>query len=132
MKVRYENQQDQRDLMNGNEIGTIGELAKLLDERRNSEPFLAELAGQNGYELMIGLGSGVACAQYSRSDGEPPYLMAVAPQRRMKGRYVAFLMNNTPTEIPMRFILNFDEMKQIALYFLETGDRSGAFSWEEI
>jgi hypothetical protein len=132
MKVRYENQQDESDPMNGREIATFAQLEKLLDERRSSEPFLADLTGENGYELMVGLGSGVACAQYSRSDGDPPYLMALAPQRRVKSRLVAFLMNNTPTEIPARFILSFDEVKQIALHFLETGERSSAVSWEEI
>lgn len=132
MKVRYENQQDDSDPMNGREIATTAQLTTLLDDRRKNEPFLAELAGENGYELMIGMGSGIACAQYSLSVGNPPYLMALAPQRRVKTRYAAFLTNNTPTEVPARFILNFDEMKQIASHFLETGERSSTFSWEEI
>ena len=41
-------------------------------------------------------------------------------------------MNNTLTPIPGRYVLNFEEMKQIAVHFLETGDRSGAFAWEAI
>ena len=132
MKVRYKNQQSGADPLNGSEITTAAQLGDLLDERRNCPPFIARLAGENGYELMIGMGSGVACAQYSLSVGDPPYLVALAPQRRVKTRLVAFLMNNTPTEIPARFILSCDEMKQIALHFLETGQRSNAVSWEEI
>jgi hypothetical protein len=132
MKVRYKNQQSHADPLNGSEITTVAQLGELLDERRNYSPFIARLTGANGYELMIGMGSGVACAQYSLSVGDPPYLVALAPQRRVKSRLVAFLMNNTPTEIPARFILSFDEVKQIALHFLETGERSSAVSWEEI
>jgi hypothetical protein len=99
MKVRFKNQQDALYSMNGHAILTTLQFAKLLDDRRQDEPFLANLTADNGYELMIGLGSGVACAQFSSPDGEPPYLMAVPPRRQAEERCVEFLMNNTPTAI---------------------------------
>ena len=75
MHVLYANQQDDLDPMNGTVIDGV-KLAELLDGRRKKPPFLARLSGENGFELMIGIGGNVGCAQYSRSDGELPYLMA--------------------------------------------------------
>ena len=132
MSVRYVNQQDERDPMNCTLIAGNEALSELLDKRRKNAPFIAELSADNGYQLMIGIGGGVSFAQYSRANGELPYLVALPLQPRVKSRYVEFLMNNTLTPIPGRYVLNFDEMKQIAVHFLETGDRSDAFAWEAI
>jgi hypothetical protein len=132
MKILYDNEQDRSDAANGREITTAQELAAVLDERRIHAPFMARLTGDNGYELVIGMGGGVACAQYSLSSGDPPYFLAVAPQRHVTGKYVGFLTANSPTEVPSRYILNFNELKQIALHFLETGERSEAFLWEKL
>ena len=104
----------------------------MLDKRRKNVPFIAELSADNGFQLTIGIGGGVSFAQYRRVDGELPYLVAVPLLPRVKSRYVEFLINNTLTPIPGRYVLNFDEMKQIAVHFLETGDRSDAFAWEAI
>lgn len=132
MKVRYVNEQDKSDPMNGAVIADSGTLADVLEGRRKNAPFIAKLSGDNGYEFAIGLGSGVGFAQYSRLDGDPPYLVAVPARRRVTGRYIEFLMNNTPTAIPARHILGFEEVKRIALHFFETGERSESFSWESI
>lgn len=132
MNVRYVNQQDERDPMNHATVADSEGLAELLDKRRKNIPFIAALSADNGFQLMIGIGSGVSFAQYSHTNGELPYLVAIPAQPRVKGKYVDFLMNNTPTPIPGRYILSFDEMKQIALYFRETGERCAVFSWESI
>jgi hypothetical protein len=58
--------------------------------------------------------------------------MAVSQTPPMKNGDVEFLTANTLTPIPARYILSFDEFKQIALHFLETGERSDAVKWEEI
>lgn len=122
MKIRYDNGQDKSDSMNGVDIVDADELAKLLDERRSRAPFIADLIADNGFELMIGIGRDVGCAQYSRTDGEPPYLMAVSPQRQMKSGYVDFLVNNTPTPFAARYILTFEQVKAVSLHFLATGE----------
>jgi hypothetical protein len=129
MKVRYVNQQDKFDPMNRNVIGSARELAELLDQRRNRAPFMADLVADNGFELLLGIGPNVGCAQYSRADGEPPYLMAVSPERHMRKGCVEFFVSNTPTPVAARYILSFDQLKAISLYFFETGDRSNAVSW---
>ena len=132
MNVQYVNQQDESDPMNRAVIGGSEKLSELLDQRRKNAPFVAELSADNGYQLMIGIGSGICFAQYSRANGELPYLVAVPAQPRVKSRYVEFLMNNTLTPIPGRYVLTFEEMKQIALHFLKTGERAQAFAWEPI
>jgi hypothetical protein len=131
MKVRYDNQQDDLDPMNGGVFSDQEKLIELLDSRRNDPPFAARLSGDNGFELMIGIGGDVGCVQYSHSNGDLPYLMAVPPGPQPSGD-VEFLMGGTATPIPARYILSFDELKKVVLYFLETGDRINAVSWEAI
>lgn len=132
MKVRYVNRQDKSDPMNGAILADADKLAELLDNRRNNAPFIADLAGDNGFELMIGLGCNLGCAQFSRADGEPPYLMAVSPHPLpVAAGYVEFLAASTPTPVAARYIISFDELKQIARHFLDTGGRSDAVSWQE-
>lgn len=132
MKVRYVNQQDESDPMNGSVIADSDKLADLLDRRRNTAPFMADLAGGDGFELMIGLGGDLGCAQFSRADGDPPYLMAVsAHPPPVEAGYFEFFVAGTPTPVAARYIISFDELKQVALYFLDTGGRSDAVSWQE-
>jgi hypothetical protein len=132
MKIKYVNQQDKFDIMNGEVIADEASLVDLLNRRRSNAPFFGRFSGDNGFELMIGMGGEIGCVQHSRTDGDPPYLVAVAPQPRLASGYVEFLTANTPTPVPARNILTFDELKKIALYFLETGERCDAFSWDSI
>jgi hypothetical protein len=132
MKIKYVNQQDKFDIMNGEVITDEASLIDLLNRRRSCAPFFGRFSGDNGFELVIGMGGEIGCAQYSRTDGDPPYLVAVPLQPRLTSGYVEFLTANTPTPVPARNILTFDELKKIALYFLETGERNDAFSWDSI
>jgi immunity protein Imm1 of predicted polymorphic toxin system len=132
MKVRYLNYQTKSDPMNGVEITEPAKLAELLDGRRNEPPFLAELSGDNGYHIEFGIGGNFSCVQFSRSDREPPYLMAVSPHPSMKSGYLEFLTANTPTPVPARNILSFDELKEIAIHFLQTGEQSDIVSWRDL
>lgn len=93
---------------------------------------MAELIGANGYILVVGIGGPVGCVQYSHSDGNPPYLVAVAPNPIAEDEYIEFLTGNTPTPIPARHILPFEKVKEVVKYFHETGTRSAAVSWEEV
>ena len=132
MKVRYNNDEDKFDPMNGSVISNSDMLTELLEARRNRAPFMADLVGDNGFELLIDIAGDVGCAQYGRSDGEPPYLMAVSPHPPpVKVGYVEFLSGGTPTPVAARYIISFDELKQIACHFLNTGGRSDAVSWQE-
>ena len=132
MKVWYINQQDDSDPVNGAVITGSEMLTALLNSRRSRPPFLALFSGDNGFEIMVGIGGNIGCIQYSRSDGKAPYLMAVSAHPPMKSGYVEFLTADTPTPFAARYILNFDEVKKVALDFLKTGERSDAVSWRSL
>ena len=129
MKVRYVNRQDKSDPMNDTDIADENQLRALLDQRRHRAPFIADLAADNGYELVIGIGVEYGCAQYSRLDGEPPYLMAISSQPQVMSGVIDFSTNETPTPCAARYIISFDELKEVAVHFLRTGERSDAVSW---
>jgi hypothetical protein len=130
MIIRYLSHQDKFDPMNGRPIERREQLSELLDLRRNKRPFVAEISGDNGFQLTFGIGSNLCCVQHSYANGSQPYLMAVSPHPTMKEGCAEFLSANTPTPIAARYIISFDELKEIAQYFLQTGDRSNAVSWQ--
>jgi hypothetical protein len=132
MKIQYRNQQDKSDPMNGAVIAEGGPLLELLNNRRSAPPFVARFSGDNGFKIMVGIGGDVGCVQYSRNDGVPPYLLAISVQRPMEKGHFEFLTGGTATPFRARNILSFDELKHIALHFLETGQRSDAVTWESI
>jgi len=132
MKVRYINRQDKSDPKNGLVVSDPDTLTELLDGQRNRTPFMADLTGDNEFELMIGLGGDLGCAQFGRADGGPPYLMAVsAHPPSVKAGYVEFLATGAPTPVAARYIISFGELKQIANHFLNTGGCTNAVSWQE-
>ena len=129
MIVWYLSHQDKSDPMNGCPIELKDELVKLFHRRRNQRPFVAELSGANGFQITFGIGTDLCCVQYSRTDGAPPYLMAVSPHPPMRRGLVEFIAANTLTPFAARYIISFEELKEIALHFLETGERSNKFNW---
>ena len=132
MRVQYRNLEDDLDPMNRAEIAGRAKLGELLDDRRYKQPFVAELVADNGFKIVFGISADFGCVEYIRVDGDLPYLMAVSPHPPITSGYFEFLLGGTATPIPAREILTFDEMKQIAMHFLETGERSDAFSWVSI
>jgi hypothetical protein len=130
MIVRYRNHQDKYDVLNEKAIEQPDKLVELLHRRRNRRPFFAELFGDNSFKIMFGISTELCCVQHSRINGDPPYLMAVSPHRRMMKGCVEFLAGGTLTPVAARYIISFDELKEIALYFLQTGERSNAVSWQ--
>jgi hypothetical protein len=135
MRVTYKNQQYKNDPFNGLAIASIAELADLLEQARTKRPFFIRLSCDNGFELLFGVGASVGCIQHSSSDRfdrETPNLMAVSRDPRMKRGYVEFLTANTPTPVAARYIISFDELKEVVLCFLQTGERSDAVVWQRL
>jgi hypothetical protein len=130
MIVRYFNNQNKLDLMNGKANAESATLVALLGERRNDRPFIAKLLGENGFELVCGIGNDLCCVEHMRSNGDVPYLMAVSARPPMNGGYVEFLTANTPTAFAARYIIRFAELEEVAIHFLETGERSKLVSWQ--
>lgn len=132
MIVRYFSHQDKFDALNGKSIDRAEKLAELLHRRRNLRPFVGEITGDNGFQIVFGISTDLCCAEHRRTNGELPYLMAISPHPRVKRGYVEFYAANTLTPIPARNIISFDELKQVALHFLKTGERSNVVLWEAI
>ena len=119
MIVQYLNNQDKSDSQSG-AVFTDGErLSVLLNGLRKRSPFVAELRGDSGFELLVGIGGNLGFVEHRRIDGDLPYLVAVSPDPPIKSGEVEFLTANTPTPIRARYILSFDELKQIAIHFLK-------------
>jgi hypothetical protein len=131
MTVRFFDRQDESNPLNGHAVEHDDDLLEILDGLRGRDPFFAELVGENQYNLLLGLGGIVGSVQYSRSDGRPPYLMAVGPEES-PGRYLEFLIGNTLTPVPRRFGLSYEVMREVAAHFQRTGERCPGVSWEEV
>jgi hypothetical protein len=132
VKVKFLDHQDRGNPLNGTEIVSRDALSRVLDGLRGREPFFCEIVGENGFKLLLGVGADYSCAQHSPSDGSTPYLMAVADPDESVDEFQEFLTANTLTPVPKRYCLSFDRMKEIALHFLEYGDRVSGVTWEEI
>jgi len=132
MIVEFKDLQDHDNPWNGMRIADSATLLRLLDELRNRPPFFCELVGDNGFKLLLGVGAECCCVQYSPSDGNVPYLMAVGRPEGSVNSFKEFLTANTLTPVPERYCLPFEMMKQIAVHFLEQGGRLDSVAWEEI
>jgi hypothetical protein len=131
MMLTFFDLQDESNPQNGAAVREQGDLLRLLDRLRNRDPFFVEFVGENGYKLTIGIGN-MGCVQYSREDGDPPYLMAVDPATERSSIEREFLAGNTPSPVPDHYLLPFERVKEIAAYFQQTGERSPTVSWEDL
>jgi hypothetical protein len=132
MKVKFCDMDDASNPLNGSTIRDSRRLLQILRGMQGREPFFCELEGENGYRLDVGLAATFGCAQYSHSEGDPPYLMAVDSDAKPEDGYKEFFCQNMHTSVPARHCLPLDVTMQIAAFFLETGKPSPAVSWEEI
>jgi hypothetical protein len=132
MNAVFNDLQDYSSSLDGASVHNRQELFAVLDGARHREPFACELEGENGYKLTIGVGEEYGFVQHSRTDGDSPYLVAVAEGPSCREEYIDFLCGNTPSPISCRNVLTFEKVKEIAAHFIETGERDPAFSWEEI
>lgn len=132
MTVVFFDLQESSNPLNALRITNKIELDETLEKLRSREPFIFKLVGENGYKLDIGIGPKIGCVQHSPSGGNTPYLMAVAPGEQDADDYVEFLLGDTATPVSKRYCMPREQVKEIAAYFVETGDRSPNVSWEEI
>jgi len=135
MTLEFLDPQDASNPLNATKIESAEELAGTFERLRTRNAFVFQLAGNNDYKLTVGLAEDVGFVQYGLSNGDPPYLLALPPavESLDPGRpQVEFLCGNTPTPVPARYYLPHEMVKEIAIYFLETGKRSAGISWEDI
>jgi hypothetical protein len=131
MNISFLDMGDEANELNGRTIDDREELLRILDGLRSREPFVCKLAGENGFELDVGIGK-KGCVQYGRSDGLPPYLMAVASSPDDPEGETEFLMTGTPTPISNVYCIPFERVREIVGYFVETGRAHPAFVWKPV
>lgn len=131
MNAVFYDEQNTPNPLNGTTVIDRAELFNVLLNLPETEPFFCKLEGANGYELLFGVGQEYGCAQYSRKDGEPPYLVAVATRTADETECLDFRFGNELTSVPKSRCLPIETVREIAAYFVETGNRSSITSWEE-
>jgi hypothetical protein len=132
MAVQFFDLHEDANPRNGSVISNEDEFSELLDGFRGRKPFFFELVWGKEFVLQIGFGANGSCVQHSPSDGDPPYLLAVAAGSSEAPAYMEFLCGNTPTPVWVRYRLSHQMLKQIVAYFLESGGRGPVVEWEEV
>jgi len=132
MKVTFFDRQEASNPHNNEVVDASTSLLDILESLQDRKPFFCELVGENGFNLLLGVGGNVSCAQYSPSDGGTPYVMARLESNAKTDGYAEFLINDTITPVPDRYSIPFDTAKEVAAHFLKTGQRSPLVLWEEI
>jgi len=132
MNLTFFDVEDSANKLNGTLIRDGERLFQILDNLREREPpSMCELVGENGFKLVVGVGND-GCAQYSRADGSPPYLMAVTLRDEKKEGYTEFFAGGTLTPVWNRYCMPFGSVRQIVEYFQRTGSTHPAFRWEAL
>jgi hypothetical protein len=125
--------QDDNNPLTGTVIDSQSTLSELLESFRGRQPFLFELREDRGFTLTVGFSDECGCVQYARSDGEPPYEMALSgPVSEPSDKFVCFLAGDQPTEIDARFCMPIEQIRGIVTQFVVGGGKSQTVSWEEI
>ena len=145
MTLVFNDLQDDANPLNGSQVESSDKLGELIEDLQCRLPFMFELEGTNGVKLSIGVAGSVGCVQHSRIDGDSAYLLAVRPGERAltsdktpyavdEGREhsIEFLVGDTGTPVPPRYLLPITLTKEISIYFLQTGERFQNVLWDEI
>jgi hypothetical protein len=129
--VTFHDLQSAGDALNGSQLGSRSAVSLLLRQLAARPPFLFELRAETRV-LTIGLAGNHGCVQFSRCDGETPYLMAWAGDNERSDRFTEFLAGGTLTPISDRYRLSIEFVEQVVGDFVVSGGMSSAVQWEEI
>jgi hypothetical protein len=132
MIAQFFDRQDPGNLYNGAKLSDPDALRSTLESVRYRLPFFAELIGENGNSLLLGIGPKEGCVQFTVSGGAAPYFMAVSPGATEADGYEDFLIGDTATPVPKRYCMPYETLVEIAVAFLTSGERSASVSWEAI
>ena len=130
MRAQFFDRQHAANPLNGTTLSEPAAVREIIQSMQQRRPFLAELIGENGRKLLLGLGSGDGCAQFSSNDGSPPYLMAL--ENNAEAEDQDFLIGDTASPVPRRFCLPMQKVADIAAVFLYSGERASDVAWEQI
>ena len=132
MFAQFFDREDTSNAHNGKIVHDEHELRRILDATPNRPKFFIELIGDNGFKLLVGVGGEVGCVQFSPSDGNTPYFMAVSADERPETGYEEFLIGGEASQVPRRYCIPRTLASEITTHFLRTGTRKSDVTWEEI
>lgn len=131
MSAKFFDLQDESNPDNGTTVNDGASVKVLLMRNSSRAPFTCEIVYEDNFQLMIGLGPKLCCAQHSSIDGKSPYLVAYLESERMQTGEVEFLLSKSPTEILRRQCFPLNVLLDVAAFFVETGERSPIVLWED-
>jgi Immunity protein Imm1 len=81
--------------------------------------------------LTLGVGNPCGFVEYMKPNAAPPYLIAVNNSTK-NGGFIEFDSGGTLTPVSTRHCINFDQVVDIAAFFLKNGKLSAAVYWENV
>jgi hypothetical protein len=129
MKIMFRSLQDNDSLDNECVIPDAKHMLRILDDVRKGEPTVCELISDSGRELMLGIGPKFGFAQYKASDGEPPYFITAKDAGNASRCFYEYWAGGTLSEIPVKYCLPIDIIRELAVHFFETGQRGSSAKW---
>lgn len=112
-------------------ISNEEKLRKELKRFKGNDPGkLIDLNSPSGDYLTLGIGASGGCVMFTPASLEPPYLVACGPSDDYETS-VEFLRGDTPTPIPLAYVLSVEEVIDIAVYFFLNGSLPKTVEWEE-
>src|SRR5262249_2261927 len=107
-------------------------LLGILDNISNREPTVCELVDKNGVSLFLGIGKPYGGAEF-RSASQRAVQIGTPIERNSPDIVgTSFQSASGAISLPSRYLLPFELVKQIAVEFFETGDRSPLVLWVAI
>jgi len=94
-------------------------------------PFFCEITSSAATKLLVGVGQ-FGCVQYSTTDGEPPYWLAVYRNDAWETDELSFLFEGEATPVALKNTMPFEIVELVIRHFCATGERSADVSWEQI
>jgi hypothetical protein len=150
MRVKFLDMQDDANPLNGKWIDNPEELETVFDKLWHREPFGFKLDGENGAMFDVCIANTFGSVQCTTSDdtylsavkpgsipfviadNSSPHTFAFLADEESGLESPEFLVARTATPIPTRYILPYDLVREIAVHFLRTGERSPDVWWEQI
>ena len=132
MGTCFYDRQDEQNELNGTAL-VMEQIGSLLSSLHNRDPFFFELVRDDGTTLLVGYAGDCGCAQFSATDGSPPYWLAREPDRgeACEGN-VEYLIGGTPTPVPNSNTLTRSMLVGAIEYFVSEGGRLPALLWDEV
>lgn len=133
MNTKFQDLQNEHNPHDGQVISDRETAASLLDDLRNIRPpFMCQFTGDDGFNLVVGIGRDFGCVQHSSNDGMPPFLLAVSKTGSSNRNDMEFLVGDTTTPINGRYRIPFDALREIVVDFVTTGQRNSNVTWDEL